>query len=347
MRDKCQIEESEIDVLIPFHKINSELLLSINSIKGSRGVVPRIIAINDSGIDILKKDLGMSYDDLLIRCIGKGYLSALKTGITNSTARFIAFQDSDDISDPWRLSLQIAVLETTDCDLVSGELVRINSFGKKVQASSPFGSLPNDMKPEERLIFGPHGADSTIVGYARIIKDYWDSHSTFTPTYADYGWLLSVPEAVKMAHCKNAIYYYRSHSDQMSKNATDLLQWEKISKLWLRNLNQISIDRKGEEFPSTKKLAESPSVSLALAFPASRIELDRQERLLLNQTIDQILKLFEYENERFWEDVRETLFRRGFIATRGLKARYWMSGIRMAISLIRRYSHGIKPRNGK
>ena len=90
---------AKVDVLIPFHRIDSYLNAAIASAQASQGVHLRVIAINDSGQEVEKARLGLRAEDLLVKSIFKGYLGALSTGFANCDADFIAFLDSDDLQD--------------------------------------------------------------------------------------------------------------------------------------------------------------------------------------------------------------------------------------------------------
>jgi len=71
-----------IDVIIPFHAINSFLLTSINSVKASENVKVRVIAVNDTGQFVRKEDIGLEAVDTLVINLGKGYLDAMATGVS-------------------------------------------------------------------------------------------------------------------------------------------------------------------------------------------------------------------------------------------------------------------------
>jgi len=333
----------DIDVVIPFHFINSDLLFSIQSIKQSIGVQPRIIAVNDTGLDASPAEIGIDEKDLLVRCQGKGYVDAMATGVGLARANFIAFQDSDDFSDPHRLSIQLGLLIDNDLDLVAGRLIRTDPLGIPKMALSPFGSIPNSLTQSEKLIFGPHGADSSLVGRVEIFRRYWGAHSSFSPSFADYGWLLYVLPKISSGYANDALYFYRSHDSQMSRNAKDMDQWDRVSRIWVENLLQVSEKRQISGI-DLQDLDENPRVCLSIAFPSALPRLSRQEKSLLYRSIALILLMFTDESQMIRKQIQECLYRRGFVASRGCNCRYWSAGFRMLLDLITRYSQGLRPR---
>ena len=101
---------AKVDLLIPFHRIDTYLNAAITSAQASVGVNLRVIAINDSGEEVTKSTLGLRTEDLLVKSILKGYLGALSTGFANCDADFIAFLDSDDLQEETRLASQIKLI---------------------------------------------------------------------------------------------------------------------------------------------------------------------------------------------------------------------------------------------
>jgi glycosyltransferase involved in cell wall biosynthesis len=342
-----EVTSLTIDVILPFHKFNPFLVESISSIKATQGVSVRIIAVNDSGIILQKNEIGLRTQDVLVKSAGKGYIDALATGVATSTANYIAFQDSDDFSDSYRLKFQLDNLVANSFDFVTGQLVRTNAAGQISHLASPFGLLPKLLTPSERLIFGPYGADSSILARANILKSTWSTHGQFSPSFADYGWLLSVSPQIKLGYSPNAIYYYRAHRSQMSRNANDMSEWAKVARLWAENIAQFNSVFTSEEGKLLSEIKSNPKISLAIAFPGSLVKLTREEKRALHKTFNLIQKITQRNSGKDHILIREALFRRGFIASRGLEIRYWGAGIRMIKTILFRYFQGIKPRIGK
>lgn len=331
-----------IDVLIPFHLLNDYLIESINSAKNSKGVNIRVIAINDTGIITNKSFLGLSRIDVLIQNHGKGYLDALKTGVDAASSDFLGFLDSDDLTDPTRFKRQIDFLKSSNMDFVTGKLVRMNENGQLSNRKSILGAIPENLSIREKLIFGPHGADSAIVGKTSKFKETWGVHSTFSSSFADYGWLLSVLSEYSIGHCPTAVYYYRSHAFQMSRRSSDMNNWNKIVPIWENNLNEVL----GIPMRSLNSITSNSCISLAIAFPAAmRFVKPHQFKYLLRLS-DSILDHFTEINFNR-SQIKESLNRRLFLATRGYNPRYWLAGFNILNNILKNYFLGIKPRIGR
>jgi glycosyltransferase involved in cell wall biosynthesis len=333
-----------LDVIIPFHNLNPYLIEAVNSVKSSSGVNTRIIAVNDTGTEIHPKQIGLEDNDVLINCIGKGYQDALSTGVEISTAEYLGFQDSDDFTDRERFYNQIELLNRNGFDAVTCRLVRTNAFGKSFPKFPIFGELPGNLSQAQRLIFGPHGADSTIVGKTTFIKQNWFYHKSFTVSFADYGWLLSTVSDGKFGFAENALYYYRSHDDQMSRRAKDLPGWSKLFILWQSNLERVVRTQSDEGSELFTSLLNQPLVGLALAFPSALPKLNKIERGVFKSLIKHIFISLVVDDQEQKKNLKETLYRRGFVGTRGRSPIFWVSGFRMCHDLIMSWIKGIKPR---
>ena len=328
-----------VDIILPFHKIDDYLLEAIESVKASKRVQAKIIAVNDSGMDILPDQIGLNDSDQLVKSNSPGYLGALATGVQASKSEYIAFQDSDDFCDVHKLWKQANYLEINQLDLVTCQLIRTDKNGRVLSKNPIFGRIPKDYSPSRKLIFGPHGADSTIFGKASVIKDSWAIHSSFAPTFADYGWLLHVQNSKKLGHCEDAIYYYRSHMGQMSRGHKNLMEWNNINPLWIKNLKkELQYSSSLENVFS--KLEEYPRVGLSIAFPAWLPRLNQIEKSVLSTFIKIILN----RNPQNGNNMRNLLYRRAFLATRGREIRYWLYGLRMLLNLLYAYASGRRPR---
>jgi len=337
---------SDIDVIVPFHKVDLYLAPAIQSVKQSQGVNVRVIAVNDSGILVDANTIGLDANDVLIPADGKGYLAALATGVSNASAPLLAFQDSDDLTHPSRLFKQASMLLNQNLDLVTGNLVRMNSSGKVISTESVFGNLPKFLSPHEKLIFGPHGADSAILGRTSFVKDSWHSHRKFSPSFADYGWLLSIIDKAKIAHENSAVYYYRSHPFQMSRLAKDMNQWNLIFELWLNNLTRAMSKKNGSAEVEEVLIKIDSTLAINIAFPSAFINLDKGAKSDLYEVTRILRNLDRYQDSLESQKFTVLLDRRIFIATRGRDLRYFWVGLQMFRRLLLNQFNGLKPRRG-
>jgi glycosyltransferase involved in cell wall biosynthesis len=327
----------EVDVLIPFHRNDELVRAAVQSAHLSSNVALRIIAVNDTHEEITARDLGLKELDLLIRTTSRGYLNAMRTAVENSTAEFVCFLDSDDLISKNKIYDQINHLIAHNFDFISCDMATIDVNGSVRRPREIFGKVPLSIDPRALWLIGSHGADSTLMCRGPLLRSTWDSHSKFAAHFADYGWALSLSDSVVLGHLPVAHYFYRSHPNQISRDASLGQSWAEIHKLWVENFFKC--------FPGIERQFEiSENIAISLAFPAALKRLRRGERKVLKIMISSILfeiSKQEGNDQRSW---KRTLYRRGFIATRGLTFRYWLESIPLAVLIMLEFKNGMQIR---
>ena len=319
-----------IDVVLPFHIIDNYLHEAIASVEKSTGVHTRLILVNDTRFSSYLEQYPLKIEATEVYTDTPGYVSALAKGISSSSSEFIGFLDSDDITSPERFANQIKHLDDVGADLSTGVLRTINSKGKVVPKRPILGKTPTPNEPRELLLLGSHGADSALVGRGDFIRQAWNTHSTFPPNLADFGWFFSLPQSTKVVHTADAIYYYRSHESQMSRSNRLLLDWGEVYPEYLKHQDS---NFSGLRFLN---LNEYPlSVIAALVFPSSMPKLTASQKEALFMARNNILASLKNRSEprsqiSLW---RKTLNRRYFIATRELRPSMFLEALMIAIDL--------------
>jgi glycosyltransferase involved in cell wall biosynthesis len=326
-----------VDVLVPFHRNDSFLVMAIQSVKSSSNIQTRILAVNDTGQSINPKTIGLDEGDVLLNTVERGYTNALAVGIENSTADYVAFLDSDDLMHPRRLSLQLQLLLDDDLDFVSCGIMRMDTRGNMRQTGSLLGTIPNPHSRRELWVIGSHGTDSTLFARGETIRKNWKLHANFPAIFADYAWALSLPREIRFGHLDEPYYYYRSHSNQISLNPELHSNWDMVFPLWRENLFQ--------EFPKlTLTFTLTANIALAIAFPAALPNLTRSESAQLSEFVGQFLALLEVREQMEYRSWKVTLFRRLLLASRGrarISLRYFPG---LALTLVRLSLSGIQLR---
>ena len=308
---------SSVDVVIPFHIVNSYLLDAIFSVKNSTYQNIRIVAVNDSGINVSREILGLSETDLMVDSARKGYLGALATGVSISSSDYVSFLDSDDLLHPDKISVQVLEIERRNADLVTGEIIGFrNSIKNSFKPAMKFDVL-SELTHREKLLFGAYGADSTMLFRSAKLKQFWQIHSNFPPRLADYAWFLSCIDSIDSIHAKNSIYYYRSHNLQMSRSGDFSNEWPSVHSLWLDNL--IS------EFNISDDLIPliSSRVSQAIAFPSTLPNLNRKDKDILERVLYLLRVELTSRYPIFKRDINNLTGIRMTIAHRGLSLPYF------------------------
>ena len=128
----------EVDIIMPFHRADNFLMQAIDSALKSENVIANLILVNDSKQELpqwLAKKANQKNITVLATQTG-GYLDALNRGITNSRSKFVAFLDSDDLTDSKRIVSQIDYLSKNDLEVCSSQIIRINNSNKIINNSN-------------------------------------------------------------------------------------------------------------------------------------------------------------------------------------------------------------------
>lgn len=309
----------DIDIIIPFHQLNKDLISAIRSVEKCEGVDARLILVNDTNGASIQEICTPAIDWLEVFTDSRGYVSAMHTGIMASTRAYVGFLDSDDLTKSDRYRIQIERLRESNCQITTGELVPISITGSILKLRPILGGVPTTSYAKEKLILGSHGADSTIVAEGNFIREHWKSHKNFPAEFADYAWIISLPEETSITHCDKAIYFYRRHPNQMSRKKNLGTKWGLIFPHLIENHKR--------NFSSLKLLnleKSDESVMAAIIFPSTLPNLTRTEKHRMNEICHQIIESLRLRNEapeeiRKW---KKTLSRRTLIATRSGHPKY-------------------------
>jgi glycosyltransferase involved in cell wall biosynthesis len=306
----------DVDVIFPFHKDTFFLREAIISAQNSTDVNVRIIAINDSNTYFDKEDLSLRSEDILVASEEKGYQGALLTGMSLTSADYISFLDSDDKLSPDKLFVQLKALKESGADLATGKILRFHSTINHTFESPMSDGIYATLSQREKSIFGSHGADSTIMFKSSVLKETWRIHSSFPARLSDYGWLLSVLPSIRVIHCEQSIYYYRTHPGQMSRFGQLADEWLYIHPLWVDNV----LASFGEKLSIVKQL--SPSSTQAIVFPTSLPKLNLEDRKKMKSALmlikSELISKYPEEKSR----IKRMIGIRMAIAYRGLNLKY-------------------------
>ncbi len=336
-------QKYDIDILIPFHIENELLQLAIKSALESTGVSTRLILVNDTGRPISRSNFDMRNQDVLVSTEARGYSSALARGICEVSSTSVAFLDSDDIIHPEKLSIQFRKLVEENLDLVSSALVKIDQFGNAFPGRPLLGDIPREnLNPFDLLLLGAHAADSTILIKSDLLKASWSIHSQFPSVYADYGWFWNLPAEIKTGHSPEAIYFYRAHSGQMSRNPEMLKSWNKVSPTVTHNFEKTSPSIQ-ESFQGVN----NPKFLLALAFPSSLVSLSRTERAQFAVLTRRLMTEFPADSNHSKRLIKRTLARRALNVSRFTAIPFYNYLPGLIIDVLIRGLSSYKPRLGR
>jgi glycosyltransferase involved in cell wall biosynthesis len=166
-----------VSVILPVFNAGRLLSEAIESILNQTLQDIEIIIINDGSTDgslgIIKKFAEKDKRIIVISHRNKGLVPVLNEALEMARGEFIARQDADDISLPFRLEKQITFLQKNPkVGLVGTNMAVINNEGKRVNrkiAYVDFLTQPDDLKLAE--IFSNQFAHGSIVIRRETIGD--------------------------------------------------------------------------------------------------------------------------------------------------------------------------------
>lgn len=330
-----------IDVIMPFHSVDALLSAAINSVIESKYVEVRIVAVNDVNPrrQIEKAQLGLRETDILVQCDGTGYTDAMATGVRATTSQFVGFQDSDDLTNADRFYTQLTALRNSQADLVTCAITKFVISPEQGNSHSLLGYIPGSLSPKIRLLFGAHGADSTMLCDGNILRRIWNSHGQFASSIADYAWLLGNAPALKLHHVDKPLYYYRIHPGQLSSSRGLQESWQEVFPIWLRFVHSMS-----DLLPNFSRIHHSATSSLAITFPSALPKLDSPTLRLLLKSRNALMDDLNFLPKRDRNAILLTLNRRILIVSRFRCLRLWLYVPKLLIDFFAENARGLRMR---
>ena len=202
----------DVDVILPFNKLDDYLLPAIKSVFASLGVQVRLILVDD------RLDSSDSIPDLpgqnivILRTAKRGYGNAISVGLREVSSEFFALMNADDLVHPNRLNHQIRDLVKTNSELSVGRVIKFNNSG--IVVSQKLGNLRSRTYSPEALLLGAYGANATWCAKTSVIQEWTFSVKPAT----DWITALNYFEHTQITYSSSAIYFYRQHSSQVTKS---------------------------------------------------------------------------------------------------------------------------------
>lgn len=226
-----------VDVLFPFHKIDSFLYQAVSSLRNSAQVILRIIAIDDRPKDSpeISKDLFHSLDYEVVRTEGAtGYGHALSLGSTLIKSEYVALMNSDDLISPYRFVKQIHSLSESDISITGIE--NISASGKLLRPIT--GGLDNAGFDPIFLALGAYGANATW-----CMRSSWWFKNAFFDSYSALDWRIAMAtfKSSKVEFIPENLYFYRKHSGQVTRNPGFFKNLDIVETAWLEFLSECGI----------------------------------------------------------------------------------------------------------
>lgn len=241
-----------VSVLMPVYKTAPYLREAMDSMLCQTFKDFELIVLNDCSPDNAEEILDAYDDSRIVRYKGEnnvGLSNVLNVGIGMARGKYIARMDSDDISLPQRLQVQVDYLDKhTDVDLVS---VGMRLFGAKE------GTWIREINPEkvkiEAMFHSPVLHASSVWRKDAFEKQGLRFRQEMVPA-EDYDlWTRAMLKGLKLVNLPEVLYEYRIHEAQATvqtdKTAAKSLE---VQMAYLHEALPSLSDRNREAFP--KKL---------------------------------------------------------------------------------------------
>lgn len=202
----------DLDVLLPFHRVDKYFKEAIESLSNTQGVSFNVILIDDrldKSENILKQIIALK-NFIIVETEGQqGYGLALKAGSAHIKADSVALFNSDDLMHSLRFKKQLQKLENFDLNIT--KMNRINSSSK--QTISLGGEICSSNYDPIYLIFGSYGANATW-----CMKSSWWHENAFFDNKACLDWRIALNtfEKTKISFTSEYLYSYRKHENQIT-----------------------------------------------------------------------------------------------------------------------------------
>jgi glycosyltransferase involved in cell wall biosynthesis len=285
----------DLDVLLPFHRVDQYLVDSISSLENSKGVSINLILIDDRKDKSVKLGSifrGLTSYNIVPTSGGVGYGRALEIGSKFLSADVVALHNSDDLVHPSRFRTQIRLLEESDLCLTG--IKRVNAQGRGIR------SLAGEFNPESydprSLLLGSYGANATWC----MTQDWWKRNSFFDDKDClDWRIALNAFVGSSISYTPEELYFYRKHSGQGT--AVRSKSFDELSIVY----------REWSKYANLFGLGEY-SYSCFLVFAVPWVSPHLWDPVELKQFKNQILSLYS-EGDTYMTPIIKSLIRRRFL----------------------------------
>lgn len=235
-----------ISVLMPVYNGESHLKEAIDSILNQTFTDFEFLIINDGSTD-RSEEIILSYKDDRIRYIinevNLGIVETLNKGLDIASRKYIVRMDADDVSMAHRFEKQVEFMESNPQIVASGSnIIKFNDDINNQKDSSNVKLHNSDLKIQS-LFFSAFWHPTMIIS-SDILKK---NNLLYTSEYKhaeDKALWIDISNYGSMANIKDALVYYRVHSDQVStKYFTE--QHGRSMSLTREALQNLGVDMSG------------------------------------------------------------------------------------------------------
>jgi glycosyltransferase involved in cell wall biosynthesis len=289
---------TNVDVLLPFHRLDDYLIEAVQSVINSKGVKINLILLDNriENIDHTKLDFTILEDSGHTVCEvsvphPRTYPNALNVGLRYCSSDYIALMNSDDLISPDRFFLQVESLKIHKAEV---SICALKKFSGKSEIRSMLGSLDFKYYSWLYLLIGSYGADASL-----MFKRSWiENEKKLFPETQHSDWLFALQNYpnVRIAAIEEPLYFYRIHGNQITK-AVETHQIEPLLvEQLLKHFKTLGIE------------IEDLDILKALAAPFIRVKLNVEQVIKLQKACEDFMGNFIETRQR--RNVQKVLARR-------------------------------------
>ena len=238
-----------VSILMPIYNTAPYLREAMDSMLAQTFTDFELIVLNDCSPDNAEEILDTYDDSRIVRYKGEknaGLSNVLNVGIEMAQGKYIARMDSDDISLPQRLQVQVDYLENhPEVDLVS---VGMRLFGAKE------GTWIRELNPEkvkiEALFHSPVLHASSVWKKDAFEKQGLRFRQEMVPA-EDYDlWVRAMLKGLKLVNLPEVLYEYRIHDAQATlQTDKTAAKSREVQMAYLQEALPCLSDKQREAFP--------------------------------------------------------------------------------------------------
>lgn len=216
-----------VSILMPIYKTAPFLREAMDSMLSQTFTDFELIVLNDCSPDNAEEILDEYSDPRIVRYLGEkneGLANVLNVGMQMARGKYIARMDSDDISAPNRLEVQVNYLEQhPDIDLCSCGMTLFGAMEDRWIRESDFETLRINA-----LFFSPILHASSVWRREAFDRLSLRFRQEMVPA-EDYDlWCRALSGGLRLVNIPDCLYMYRIHPDQATGNTEKTLQKEQL-----------------------------------------------------------------------------------------------------------------------
>ena len=282
-----------IDVILPFHRIDSFLYKAIDSVGLSSNVRIRLVLVDDrldQTVDFVLEPKA-NIDVVFGATKGnQGYGEALRVGTSYLNSDYVALMNSDDVVHKNRFWFQAESIAGNDLNFTALQREHPNGrISKSISGDLKYGEYHSDF-----LYLGAYGANASWF----TTVDWWHTNVYFDNKAAlDWRVALSSFNKSRITYIHKPLYIYRRHSLQTTTVLESANELSEVYDLWAHNYkNQFGyipskniFDIMATPWNRTKEIdfyeLEKVVSDLVASFSQGKPEISKQSNFLIGRRI--------------------------------------------------------------